>query len=195
MVLVFGITTKWLGTKNGYLVGFVVYWSYCLVFVFLLSKRGELKARLRCNVNSKQALLYSMLTFIPIFGAAYANFLPYTHLITLQIGLLVLVTSLANGIVEELYWRGLYLIEYEEKASIRLWLATFLFGLWHIALYLIDDMSYGGFFPLVSGATFMGLLWAFCSKKLQSIACSMAAHVLVNFFAFTGFYIENGFLQ
>ncbi len=193
MVLVFSITTERFGPQKGYLAGFVVYWSYCFAFVLILSKNGELLERLRFKINSKRALLYSVLTFIPIGGAIYVNFLPYVHLITLQISLLVIVTSIVNGVVEELYWRGLYLVEFQSKAFVGLWLATFLFGLWHVALYTIGEISYGGFFALVFGSTFMGLLWAFCSRKLQSIACSVIAHVLVNVFAFTGLYIQNGF--
>ena len=196
MVLVFSISTKLFGAQQGYLAGFIVYWSYCIAFIIILSKNNnKLRELLKLKANSKQALLYSALCFIPIFGAIFVNFLPYTHLITLQIGLLVLVTSLVNGVVEELYWRGLYLVEFKEKAIVGLWLTTFLFGAWHIALYTISEISYGGFAPLVLGAAFMGLLWGFCSRQLESIASPMLAHVLVNIFAFTGLYIENGFLN
>lgn len=192
MVLVFNITTNVFSVQTGYLAGLVFYWCYCLVFIFATPKR-ELFRYLRFRRISKKEYWYLILTFVPILGAMYVNFIPYLSLITLPIFLLVIITSLVNGTIEEVYWRGLYLVEYKENTRIGLWLATFLFGVWHISLYTISEISYGGFAPLVFGAAFMGLLWAFCSRKLQSIVWSILGHIAVNIFAFTGLYIENGF--
>jgi membrane protease YdiL (CAAX protease family) len=193
MLVVFNLTTGLFGATKGYLYGLAAYWCYCLFFIFIFSKSDVLVSQLKFAIHSKNAIFYLLLVFSPLAGAFYVNFLPYIGLITYQIVVLVLVTSVINGAVEELYWRGLYMVEFPKNILVGVWLATLLFGLWHIAIFSISEISFGGFLPLVFGSTLMGLLWAFCSRKLQSISPSIIAHIFVNTFAFTGLYIENSF--
>ena len=195
MLITFYSTTKLYGIKQGYFIGFIVYWIYCVAFAIILFKKQNknLSDILYPNLKSRKAFLYSLLTLIPILGVFFVHFLPNINSLTIGIILMVLVNSVVNGFIEELYWRGLFLLEFKQNIWIGLWLSTFLFGAWHIALYSIKDISYGGFFALVGGSAFMGLLWSFCSRKLNSIAFPVIAHILVNIFAFTGLYVENGF--
>ena len=130
---------------------------------------------------------------MPTIGVFFVQFLPNINLLTIGIIVLVLVNAIFNGIIEEFFWRGLYLLEFKQNIWIGLWLSTFLFGAWHVALYSIQDISYGGFSALVVGSALMGLLWGFCSRKLDNISFPIIAHIMVNVFAFTGLYIENGF--
>ena len=58
--------------------------------------------------------------------------------------------------------------------------------------YLKTFMNYqGGFIALVGGAYIMGMLWCFISRKVQNIKYCIMAHVFVNFFAFTGLFVQN----
>jgi len=193
MMLIFFITTELFGAINGYLVGLTIYWCYCAIFILILSDKSQFLKIFRLRLNSKRELMYYSLAFFPIIGVAYVNFFPYLKQITFQIFLLVAITSIINGVIEEIYWRGLYLIEFEANTIIGLWLSTFLFSTWHISIYFISNINFGGFIPLVFGAAFMGLVWAYCSRKLQSIMPVIIAHILVNIFAFTGLYIKNDF--
>ena len=87
----------------------------------------------------------------------------------------------------------MYLIEFEDNPLMGLWYSTLTFASGHIALYSISEIDYGGFVPLVGGAFILGLLWSVCCRFLKSIAIPAIAHVTVNFLAFTGLYVENGF--
>jgi len=133
------------------------------------------------------------LTFLPVAGVFFVKFLPNIHLIDVRITTLVLINSVINGFIEELYWRGLFLVKFKKNNSVGLWLASFLFAAWHISLYSISEVSFGGFFALVGGAFLLGALWSYCSRKLDNIIFSLIAHILLNIFAFTGLYLENGF--
>ncbi len=68
------------------------------------------------------------------------------------------------------------------------------FGVWHIALYFAKGMVYqGGFDSLVGGSFFLGLLWKWAAYKTKSIKTVTGAHIITNFFAFTGLIFENWF--
>lgn len=195
-IVVFQLTTRLLGPQQGYLVGFGLYWAYALTVALLLARRrkGYLRRLFNRSRLTRQRFLWSILCFIPVFGVFFVSFLPNAISLNGKLLLLVLSTAIINGIVEETYWRGLYLQEYRDSTRIGLWLATGLFGGWHVSLYLIEGITYhGGFGALVGGAAVMGLLWSYASRRLGDISATSLAHVLVNIFAFTGLYVDNGF--
>lgn len=67
-------------------------------------------------------------------------------------------------------------------------------GAWHLAPALAKDSGMGGGIPgFAGGALFMGLLWGWYAYRYKTTTPSMAAHVLTNFFAFTGFLYVNWF--
>jgi hypothetical protein len=195
-LVAFQVTTRLLGPRLGYLVGFGLYWGYTLIVAGSLShgRQGYLHNLLRQGALTRPQLLWSALCFVPVLGVFFISFLPNVAALTSRLWLLVVLTAAVNGFVEELYWRGLYLREFGDDGRIGLWLATGLFGAWHVSLYLIEGISYrGGLGALVGGATMMGLLWSYASRRVGNIAASSMAHSLVNTFAFTGLYIDNGF--
>jgi membrane protease YdiL (CAAX protease family) len=157
------------------------------------NRAGQTGQIFRLHLHTRKNIIVSILAFLPVFGVFYIQFLPVISSITSAVFILALVNAILNGIIEELYWRGLYLVEYKSNVYIGFWLSVFLFAAWHISMYLIEDIYFGGFFPLVGGSFVMGLLWSYCSRSLNSIIIPVLAHVLVNFFAFTGLYLENGF--
>ena len=195
MIIVFYAAVLFLGRVKGYFTGFIIYWIYCLLFSILLLKRGErkLSSLFKSRPDSNKGLLYSITALIPAAGVFFIQFLPYISLLNRGIILLIIFNSLFNGFIEELYWRGLYLLEFRDSSFFGFWLSTILFGAWHIALYTIVSINFGGFIPLVGGALIMGLIWGLCARKTGSILFPVLGHITVNLFAFTGLYIENSF--
>lgn len=195
MALVFQFTTGRWGIQSGYFAGFFFYWIYLLLFIVFISK-GQKKyfhTLFQLMPIRGTKLVYALLAFLPLIGVFTIKFLPNLPDLTLRIAWLALINAIINGLLEEAYWRGLYWHEYRHHTFIGIGLSTFLFGSWHIALYLIKGIDYGGFWPLVGGAAMMGLIWSICSRKLNGIGLISLAHVLINAFAFTGLYLENGF--
>jgi membrane protease YdiL (CAAX protease family) len=102
--------------------------------------------------------------------------------------------AVINGFVEEFFWRGMYLLQFRKSVVIGMVVAPLLFAAYHIALWYVKGITYqGGIFALVGGAYVMGLLWSWVSRKTGTIFSVTIAHILVNVFAFTGLFVENGF--
>ena len=195
MFIVFSITTSNFGIEKGYFLGFIIYWSFCLGIIFIIIKRSRthLKSLYSFHLNSKKARVYYVFALLPVFGVFIISFLPNMQLLDSRLIFLVLVTSIINGFVEELYWRGLFLTEFKNSVIFGLFASTIFFTSWHIALYTINEINYGGFLVLVGGSSMLGLLWSFCTRELNSILFPTLSYILVNIFAFTELYTKNSF--
>jgi membrane protease YdiL (CAAX protease family) len=102
--------------------------------------------------------------------------------------------AVLNGSIEEFYWRGLYLLEYRDNVPIGFFLSTLLFGAWHFSVWSARGIVYkDGIVALIGGAYVMGLLWAWVARSQGNIRAVVFAHVLVNLFAFTSLFVDNGF--
>ena len=130
MSLLFISLTRVLGQKNGYFTGFAVYWIYCLLFFILLMKNraGQIGQIFRLHLHTRKNTIVSILAFLPVFGVFYIQFLPVISSIASAVFILALVNAILNGIIEELFWRGLYLVEYKSNVYIGFWLSVFLFA-------------------------------------------------------------------
>ncbi len=184
-----------LGPKWGYVSGFVLYWVCALFFSTRIDgfNLSGLKRKYSA-ASSWPFLIISAVAFIPVFGVFFVSFLPNASLLTITSGILVILFSICNGLVEEFFWRGLYLDQFRENAVVSLIVSPLIFGAYHIALWFIKGITYqGGFVALVGGAYFMGLIWAWVTRKTGSILAVTIAHVMVNIFAFTGLFVQNGF--
>jgi len=93
--------------------------------------------------------------------------------------------------LENFFWRGIVLSKYSDQ-NYRIVLSTFLFSVFHFAFLLLPLSYHGGFVNLVGGAAFMGFIWVFVSKYTHNISFAKQSHILVNFFAFIGLFIDNG---
>ena len=195
MTLVFSIATTSLGKEPGYFAGFAIYWIYCIAITIYVVRRQKQKLTKLFHVSLPQwkGKVFSALAFVPVVAVLFIQFLPHRHALGTSILLLVIVNAIFNGLIEELYWRGLYLIAFSQNPWMGLVLPSLLFASWHIALYTIPGMSYGGFAPLVGGSFIMGFLWGLVARKLNGIFYPTIAHIAANFFAFSGLYIVNSF--
>jgi membrane protease YdiL (CAAX protease family) len=192
----FQLTTLTLGTKWGYVTGFLGYWAYCLLTVWCISGLdwNYFKGMWNQRHSSKSATWIGLAAFIPAFGVFFVSFLPNAAKLTLSTGALLLVMVLLNGFIEELYWRGLYLVEFPDNSRIGFLFSWLLFGAWHISLWFSKGILYkDGFAALVGGAYGLGLLWTWVARSNGNLRTVVPAHILVNLFAFTALFIDNGF--
>lgn len=194
--VLFQITTLSLGAKWGYITGFIGYWAYCLITAWLMSGSdwSYLKGMWYQKSGNKYTKWIGLAAFIPAFGVFFVSFLPNVAELTLSAGMLLLFMAVLNGSIEEFYWRGLYLLEYRGNALIGFFLSSLLFGAWHFSVWFARGMLYkDGMLALVGGAYVMGLLWTWVARSQGNIRAVLPAHVLVNLFAFTGLFVDNGF--
>lgn len=192
----FQLTTLALGPKWGYVTGFLGYWSYCLLTAWFISGSdwNYFKAMWNQPRNNKYARWIGLAAFIPALGVFFVSFLPNVTKLTLSTGALLVGMVLLNGFMEEVYWRGLYLLEYPDNSRIGFILAWLLFGAWHISLWFARGMIYkDGFLALVGGAYGLGLLWTWVARSNRNLRAVVPAHILANLFAFTALFVDNGF--
>src|SRR5262245_12588338 len=190
------LTTTFLGAKWGYVTGLAGYWVYCLVTAWLVSggNMNYFKEMWNGQHNGKYVRWISLAAFMPVFGLFFVSFLPNVAQLTLSTGILLVLVVLLNGSVEELYWRGLYLLEYPNDSRIGFFLASLLFGVWHISLWFARGVVYkDGFLALVGGAYMLGLVWTWVARSNGNLRAVVPSHILVNLFAFTALFVENGF--
>ncbi len=195
-LVVFRMATTLLSPKWGYLFGFGVYWAYSLSITWILTttEKRYLRSILRTNSKIKYRFLFNATALLPVVGIFFLSFLPNVSYLSLHTGILVLIAAILNGLIEEIYWRGLYLKEYGNSLLIGLILSTLLFTTWHISLWYAKGIEYkGGLLALVGGAFMMGLLWSFISRKVKNIKICIIAHIIVNIFAFTELFVQNSF--
>ncbi|MBN1781877.1 CPBP family intramembrane metalloprotease [bacterium] len=177
----------------GYSMG--IYWIF-LIVTMLIMEHNPLRTiaplMQKTAVRKRSGHFFRGLAWLPAVPVFFMAFLPNAGIIGFQGLVTVGVIALINGTLEEVYWRGFYTIRFPDKSLVLLGLSPLLFGLWHVSLWFVKGtVYYGGFAALVGGAFFMGLVWSLCAWKLRNISTCIAAHVLVNFFAFTGLFADN----
>ena len=194
--VLFQLTTLLLGTKWGYVTGFLGYWAYCLVTAWLVSggDGNYFKRMWTQQRGNNYATWISLAAFIPALGVFFVSFLPNVAMLSLSAGALLIGMVLLNGFIEELYWRGLYLLEYPNNTRIGFLVAWLLFGAWHVSLWFARGMIYkDGFLALVGGAYGLGLIWTWVARTNENLRAVVPAHILANLFAFTALFVDNGF--
>lgn len=199
MILIFPFLTNTFGKTIGYFGSFLIYWfAFCILScILLLHKDGGLK-QIYSQKNSafvKYRILYYILAFTPCIATFFVVFKEFVFKSNFTVLVFTLIFALINGIIEEMFWRGLFNKIFNNNMLLAYIYPTLFFGIWHIALYFVKGVSYqGGFASLVGGAFFMGILWGWVVFKTKSIKIVTMAHVITNFFAFIGLIYENWFM-
>jgi uncharacterized protein len=192
----FQLTTSILGPKWGYIAGFLGYWTYCVGTAWLLSggKWSYFKEMWTQERGGKYAKWISLAAFIPVLGVFFVSFLPNVSKLTVSTGVLLIFTVLLNGVIEELYWRGLYLREYPNDTRVGFLISLLLFGAWHVSLWFARGVVYkDGFLALVGGAYGLGLIWTWVARSNGNLRAVIPSHILVNLFALTALFVDNAF--
>jgi hypothetical protein len=98
--------------------------------------------------------------------------------------LVSIVLAVVNGTLEEVLWRGAYLIVFRDNVWLALIYPSLGFALWHLApQVIIPYQGQGGQFSLVIAVGFLGLLWARAANSAGVIVYTVIAHILVDFAA------------
>jgi membrane protease YdiL (CAAX protease family) len=89
---------------------------------------------------------------------------------------LLAISPFANGVFEELLWRGVFLTIFPESVWLRVVWPSVMFGLWHL---VPGSISPGGpHVALVIGPTLMGFYLAWLSKRTGTVWWAILAHAL-----------------
>jgi membrane protease YdiL (CAAX protease family) len=191
---VFFIFGKFFNPLNSLYFSFFSYWFLLLItslFFILYDKRSTKSLKLYFLTIKKPFLI--LINFIPVFAVFFVAFIPVIPKMQLNIFFVVLLISLFNGTIEEIFWRGLVLSKYSES-NILIIISLFLFSIFHFVFLQLPLIYHGGVINLVGGAAFMGFIWLFISKYTKNILFPIIAHIFVNFFAFSGLFIANNLL-
>lgn len=192
--IIFSIFPEKLSSMIVYIMGMGVYWMYISSFIILLLKDDFRAFRKVIKNEFPSSLWIKTIPFLPVLGVLFISFLPNIRHIAIDRFLIVVFIAMISGSLEEIYWRGLYLMEFPKSTIFGFLIPSVLFGMWHISLWFLKGIVYhGGFGALVGGAFIMGILWSWSSRKLRQIRFGIYAHIIVNIFAFTGLFVDNGF--
>lgn len=170
------------------------YWILILIasLVIIIFDVGTNKI-LKSYFKSPKYKSLLFLNFIPVLGVLFVVLIPNISNLDIKLISVVLVISLFNGILEEVFWRGIVLSK-NSDSKILLILSTSLFTVFHFGFLLLPLKYHGGAINLVGGAAIMGFLWLFISKFTRNISFAIIAHILVNCFAFLGLFIDNNLI-
>ncbi len=180
MYPVFQLLGHLLGNDLGWYAGLMIYWVLwgALYPSLLLSPRAVCKL-VRPQKASFGALL---LVAIPLVFAATGRLAgsgydkPASWVVLALTG-----TALANGLFEELLWRGTYMVLFPDNLFFRfIWPSTW-FGLWHLAPGSVGHP--GPVARLVIGAAIFGLYLAYLAKRTNTIWWAIVAHTLAGLIA------------
>ncbi|USG67598.1 CPBP family intramembrane metalloprotease [Brevibacillus ruminantium] len=194
-ITVFQLLVRHYGDTLGYLLGYIVYWLvWCIpVTLLFIGPPSSILWRFPADVSYKQWIATALVA-LPAIATCMAVFLPYAPLAGRNVILLALLFAIVNAPLEEMLWRGVFPSLFPHNLWLGFLYPTFWFGSWHLAPALVKDSGMdGGILAFVGGAVFMGLVWGWFSYRYKSILPSTLAHLLSNFFAFTGFIYVNWF--
>ena len=199
MLLLIPYLTAKTGKTAGYVTGFCIYWFlFCLpVSAYCSGGFTRLKEiyRQKSNITSRMKTIYYFLALIPCIATFFAVFKNIAPIAGFQVLILALLFGMINGTLEEMFWRGIFNKIFNDHMIWAYLYPSLFFGMWHIALYLAKGMVYqGGGGSLVGGSLFMGLLWGLAAYKTKSVKLVTAAHIITNFFSFTGLIYQNWFM-
>lgn len=174
-----------LGTKLGYLSGFLFYWSvWCFLFPLWVVGWDGLREMFRDRRDrfTRRAWLGIACLVIPLLLAYAYEFPRAVQDANLPILLLSAVISIVNGAGEEVLWRGTYATVFPENKVLG-WLYPSLgFAVWHIAPQSVfANTRPGGVMSLVAVALVIGLMWGWVSLKTRSVRWTTLSHILFDF--------------
>jgi membrane protease YdiL (CAAX protease family) len=165
------------GGQLAWFVGMSIYWVFWGgVFSRLLLGRKRVWELIR--PRQPTWTLSGYVAFLVAMAAAVRFFVPGMGYDKPTVGAAVLlaISPFANGLFEELLWRGVYLDVFPHHFWLRVIWPSVWFGLWHLVPGSISPE--GPQIAMVIGPFFMGLILAFLARKTDSVWWPMLAHAL-----------------
>lgn len=172
-----------------FLLGMAWYWAILAAQLAVVHRGAAGRRALRGLFGPPRPAGWAWLCFVPaalVFCAAFAPTLPAVRPGYLALALAV---GLANGLLEESYWRGDVLRVPGVAFAL---VGTLLFAANHGAFLFFDLRYQGGAPNLVGGPLVMGALWALAARKSGSLRYGAVAHQLVNALAFYSLFVTQG---
>jgi hypothetical protein len=183
---VFSTLAKRLGKEQGYLLGFLFYWTiWCLIVPLLyLSKEGFLslfvdETPLLSGPNWLAAVLWAVITLVSLFMYG-KDFIRAPWILIL----IAIPTASVNGFCEELLWRGLYVRAFPRNFWLAIIFPSFGFSLWHLAPRQI--FSAGSKFSFILSTLFLGLAYGFIAYQTGSAKWTAISHSINGILALGG---------
>ena len=161
-------------------IGMSFYWTLwgALFTMWFLGRRVALDVA-RPRPPTPEALGH--VAFVVVMAAAVRFLVPgmaYDKATTGAIALLA-VSPFANGLFEELLWRGAYFVVFPRNTWLGVVWPSIWFGLWHL---VPESISEGGpQLAMVVGPTLMGLYLAFVTRRTGTIWWAILAHTIGGF--------------
>jgi membrane protease YdiL (CAAX protease family) len=94
------------------------------------------------------------------------------------------ILAIVNGTLEEVLWRGTYLLVFRDKPWLALIYPSIGFAIWHFAPQsIVPFKGSGGRVGLVVAVGFLGLMWAWAANSAGVIVYTVIAHILIDFAA------------
>lgn len=173
MLGVYQAATRLLGSDLAWYAGFWLYWPiWCVLFPWWILGRQRLRRLFqhrRLGALGWSLLIFPpAMTFIGRFVMDYGQ--PDVWAVVVQV-----VMSLANGTLEEVLWRGVYV---ELFPGNKLWgvaWPTLWFALWHFAPGSVSQIDV---WTLMAGAAVFGACWGWLALRTGSIRYSAISHIL-----------------
>jgi hypothetical protein len=173
----FGVLTRRLGVRRGYLAGFACYWAGCYLLPPALVGRRRVQALLREPAGPLPGprWLAAVALLVPPVGAAATQLLP--GLGQADAAQLATAGALAtlNATGEELLWRGLFVASFPED-PVRGWLWPAIgFTAWHLAPMSVRPSRQPGAF--LGGAALIGAGLGWIAWRTGSLRWTLPAHL------------------
>ena len=166
-----------IGGRLAWFIGMSVYWAvWGFGFSVLLLGRRRTLDLIRPRRATPEAIGH--VAFLVAMAAAVRFLVPGMAYEKATTGAVVLlaISPFANGLFEELFWRGVFLVTFPGNIWLRVVWPSVMFGLWHL---VPTSISAGGpQLSMVIGPTLMGLYLAWLSNKTGTIWWAILAHTL-----------------
>ncbi len=174
MYAIFHSAARILGKELAWFIGFLVYWPiWCLSFPLWIIGKKHFRELFRHQRLNKQSFL---LLIIPLMMALVGRFILEYSQVNLWERFVLILYAFANGSLEEILWRGVYIKLFPNKNLWGIVWPTLWFSIWH---YAPGSLSIGSNpFILMAGAAVFGFCWSWLAMKTKTIRWSMISHTL-----------------
>jgi membrane protease YdiL (CAAX protease family) len=178
---VFQLTERLLGDAVGgqlaWFAGMSFYW-FVWGGVFSCWVLGRARVWELIRPRRPTATLVALVAFLIAMAAAVRFLVPGMGYPDATTGALILlgISTLGNGVFEELLWRGVFFHVFPHRRWLRVMWPSVWFGLWHL---VPGSIAAGGpQIAMVIGPVFMGLYLALLTKRTGSVWWAIVAHAL-----------------
>lgn len=188
LALNFYVLTRVMPPLTGYAAGLAIYWV--IVLVPLIYRHRLHLPPLRINWPGLWIGGAGLVMVAGVAGGAALAMAEVGPALPLILWLLIPLAALANGTLEELFWRASLLQDDASRQS--QFVALGLFTGWHFALLFAQGISLtGGALALLAGAAAVGGIATLARMRTRSLGYAITFHVGLNVFAFTELTLRN----